>query len=700
MKTCYLLPSLILLFHGPALLADREQSEHKIMEEVYTTGKLTRYSATKSDTPIMVTTRSVSIENQQQIIDKGALTLDQTYTYSAGVTGETYGFATRGDWVKVRGLDVPQYQDSLQSLFGNYNNTRPDIYTLEQVEILKGPASVLYGKGSPGGLINVVSKRPQAESEHEVVLEGGTFNHQQLAFDSTGPLSDDGQWLYRVIGVYRDNETQVDFVDDKTKVIAPSLTWQPNDATSATLLINYTETESDTATQFLPIPGTLFPADNGKRIDTGTYLGEPDFNQYDAETLSVTLLANHQINDTWGVELTTRYTDATVDYQQAWPSFIGGDRYVRNPDDSLYKDGTVPRSFYKSDASSDQIAADLRFRADFMQGDVEHRVLFGSTYQDVTTDNDGYTAFALGASTYDDTYWINVFNPQYGAIPPAALLDSLYTNRPETSSKDMGFYISDEMSFHRWIVTLGLRYDNTETETGSERQDDEALSTSVGVLYQFESGLSAYISYAESFEPVIGDNGNGQALDPQEGQQTEVGIKYEPQRFPGIITLAYFDIKQSNLSDPFSLPGSFEQQGGEANIKGVELESVLNFGDITLELNVSKLDSESAYGYQLNSVPEKQASSWISYRPTDHWQGFKLGAGIRYVGESYGGADTIRTPSYTLHDAMIGYEIGHWDFAVNVHNLTNEDYFATCLVRGDCWVGKERTAVARMRYKF
>ncbi len=700
MKMCYLFPPLFLLFHGPVLLADTQESEHKIMEEVYTTGKLTRYSATKSDTPIMATTRSVSIENQQQIVDKGSLTLDETYTYSAGVIGETYGFATRGDWVKVRGLDVPQYQDSLQSLFGNYNNTRPDIYTLEQVEILKGPASVLYGKGSPGGLVNVVSKRPQAESQHEVVFEGGTFNHQQMAIDSTGALSNDGQWLYRAIGIYRDSDTQVDFVDDKTRVIAPSLTWQPSDATSATVLVNYTETESDTAAQFLPVAGTLFPASNGKRIDKEAYLGEPDFNTYDAETLSVTLLADHQINDIWGVELTTRYTDATADYQQAWPSFIGGDRYVRNPDGSLYKDGTVPRTFYRSDASSDQIAADLRFRASFNHGDVGHRILFGGSYQDVTTDNDGYTAFAIGASTFDDRYWINVFHPQYGAMPPAALLDSLYSNRPETNSKDAGYYISDEISFHNWIFTVGLRYDNTETETASERQDDDALSTSLGVLYQFENGLSTYISYAESFEPVIGDNGNGQALEPQEGKQTEVGVKYQPLRFPGIVTLAYFDIEQSNLSDPFSLPGSFEQQSGEAKIKGVELESVLNFGDITLELNASKLDTESAYGYQLSSVPEKQASSWISYRPTQYWQGFKVGAGIRYVGESYGGADTLRTPSYTLHDAMIGYETGHWDFAMNVHNLTNKDYFATCLVRGDCFVGKERSVVARMRYTF
>ncbi len=700
MKKSWLLPSLLLISHGQVLHADSEHAQDAIVEEVFTIGKLTRYSATKSATPIMETTRSVSIETQQQIIDKGALSLDQTFTYTAGVIGETFGFATRGDWVKVRGLDVPQYQDSLQSLFGNYNNTRPDIYTLEQVEILKGPASVLYGKGSPGGLVNVVSKRPQLEASHEVVIEGGTFDRQQVGIDSTGPLTDDGQWLYRVVGVYRDSETQVDHVDDRSKVIAPSLTWQPDDATSATVLLNYTEADSDTATQFLPIAGTLTSATNGKRIDNDVYLGEPSFNRYDAKTFSATLLADHQINAIWGVELTTRYTDASADYQQAWPSFIGGDRYVRNPDGSLYKDGTVPRSFYRNDAESEQIAADLRFRADFTAGHFAHRMLLGGTYQDVTTDNDGYYAFALGADTLDDSTWINVFNPVYGALPPEALLNSLYTDRPDTTSKDIGFYISDEISLNNWSFTLGLRYDDTETETANEKQDDDALSTSVGLLYQFDNGVATYISYAESFEPMIGDNRNGQALDPQEGKQTEVGIKYEPIRFPGIITLAYFDIEQSNLPDPLALPGSFEQQSGEATIKGLELEGILNFGDITVELNISKLDTESADGYQLASVPEKQASTWVTYRPLQYWQGFKLAAGIRYVGASYGGADTLKTPSYTLGDFMMGYETGRWDVALNVQNITDEEYFSTCLARGDCWVGRERTAVGRIRYKF
>lgn len=284
-----------LLAISSASLAEQNGTD-RIMEETLVYGALSRFSALKSDTPIMETARSVSIVSQKQIIDRGALTLDDTFTYSAGVIGETFGYATRGDWLRVRGLSVPQYQDSLQSLFGNYNNTRPHIFTLEQVEILKGPASVLYGQGSPGGLVNVISKRPQADASHTLNVEYGTYDHSLLSVDSTGAVGSGSNWLYRFVGVYKDADTQIDNVDEKTTVLAPSLSWQPTDATDVTLLLNYTDTQSDTAAQFLPISGTLNPGPNGQYIQSDAYLGDPDFNKYDAKTLAVTLLASHQFN--------------------------------------------------------------------------------------------------------------------------------------------------------------------------------------------------------------------------------------------------------------------------------------------------------------------------------------------------------------------------------------------------------------------
>lgn len=692
-----------------AVAQDGDDVKNKEIEEVNVVGRLSRYSALKADTPIMELARSVSIIDQESLRQKGVYRLDQAYAYAPGVLGETFGFATRGDWVRVRGFDVPQYQDSLQSLFGNYNNTRPDVYTLEQVEILKGPASVLYGQGSPGGLVNVVSKRPQEKSRHELVAEIGNFDRRQFAVDSTGAIDSDGEWLYRAVGVYRDTETQVNFVDDKTTVIAPSLTWRPSEMTNITLLLNYTDTESDTGAQFLPILGTLTAAPNGEFIDTSVYAGEPDFNKYDATTTSVTLLADHQLNDVWSFEITSRYTDAEADYQQAWSSFqVGTNRYIFNPDGSLYDGGKVPRSFFRSDATSEQTAFDGRLRAEFDTGEISHNVLMGAQYQNVTTSDAGYYAFAVGYdfatqgpdATFGDSYWINLFSPEYGNVPPAALLDTLYAKNPDTDLVDTGIYISDHMSIGALNATVGVRYDDASSETSGVKQDDDEFSLSAGLLYKTAIGLAPYISYAESFQPVVGSNGNAenpQNLKPQEGEQIEVGIKYQANEFPAAFTLSAFDIEQSNLSDPSALPGDFEQQRGKAKVKGVEFEGTLRFDDVGINVNLSKLDTENAEGFRIASVAEKQASTWLSYEPES---GFRSGIGARYVGDSWGGLDRVKTPSYTLVDLMLGYAIPHWNFSLNVRNAADKEYQSTCLARGDCFPGRERTVVGRIAYDF
>ena len=697
-----------MLITASAAASAQDQAGPVELEEVLVFGTLSNYGAMKSEVPILETARSISIETEQQLIDKGVLSLDQAYTYSAGVFGETFGYATRGDWVRVRGLEVPQYRDSLQALFGNYNNTRPDIFTLEQVEILKGPASVLYGQGSPGGIVNVVSKRPKSEARHTFGAEAGSFSRGQFTLDSTGPLTEDGTWLYRMVALYRDSETQIDEIDDESLVLAPSISYRPSQDTDLTLLLNYTDNETDSAAQFLPIAGTLEPAPNGQRIDNNAYFGEPTFNRFDTETTALTLLASHRFNQTWSMELTSRYTDGSADYQQAWPSFILGDRYVRNLDGSLYQDGTVPRSFFRSDATSEQIAFDARFRANFDTGSLQHRVMLGGQYQDVTLTDAGYYAYALGyafqpgepTTPLGDTYWINLFNPQYGNVPPDELLDALYAESPDSEAEDLGLYIHDHMTLGSLHLTLGLRYDETETTVASESQDDDAISVSAGLLYEFDNGLAPYVNYAESFDPVIGDNGAGQALEPREGEQLEIGLKYQPVNFPALVTLAWFDIEQTNLNDPQSRPGQLQQQSGKANVEGVELEAQATLGDFQLEFNASHLETENVDGFRFASVPEDQASAWVSWRPKGAFSGLRVGGGVRYVGDSYGGFDNLRTPSYTLGDVMLGWGAGPWDVQLNVRNITDKDYIATCIARGDCYVGRERTVVARLQYTF
>jgi len=686
---------------------DEPPEDEESLDEIVVEARLSRYSATKSDVPILETARSVSIEGQRQILERGALNLADTYLYTPGVFGETFGFATRGDWVRVRGLDVPEYRDSLQGLFGNYNNTRPDIYTIEQVEMLKGPASVLYGRGSPGGIINVVSKVPEEEAARELMIEAGNFDRRQVGVDLTGPLNEAGTWLYRLVALYRDTGTQIEQIQEEALVFAPSLTWRPSGDTQVTLLGNYQDNDSDTGAQFLPVYGTLLPAPNGRRMDPEVYLGEPEFNHYDTETRSLSLLADHRLNDTWSLEATARVTDGEADYNQAWPAFIGGDRYVRNPDGSLFGGGTVPRSFYLSDATSLQRAADVRARATFETGTLFHEVLMGVHYQHVETDNDTSYNYAMGydfspdPANWDTRFWINVFDPVYGSVPTGAELLPI-ADAPESGTTDLGFYINDQVSLDAWRFTLGVRFDDAETDTGSTVQEDDAVSGSVGVLYRFDNGLAPYASYAESFDPVVGiDAITGEALKPREGEQYEVGVKYQHADSGSYVTLARFDIEQSNLPNPGALPNAPSQQEGVATIDGIELEGVLVMGELRLEANASRLDTENPDGFRLASVPETQASAWLSWRPRAFArEGFKAGAGLRYVGDSWDGIDELKTPSYTLGDLMIGYETPEWDLTLNLRNVADREYFATCIARGDCFPGERRTIVGRIMYHF
>jgi len=665
---------------------DASDKDDDDIEEIIVEGQLSRYSATKMDTPIFETARSVSIEDQQQLLDKGVLELADAYVYAPGVYGQTYGFATRGDWVKVRGLNVPEYRDSLQALFGNYNNTRSHVYTLEQVEILKGPSSVLYGQGSPGGLVNVVSKRPEEEAAHEVVAEYGNFDRKQIATDLTGALDADGKLLYRMIAVYRDADTQIDHVEDDAIVIAPSLTWRPSERTNITILGNYQDYDGQAAAQFLPIYGTLLPAPNGEYMDPNVFLGEPEFDRYDTKTKSVTLLADHDFNASWGMEATARYTKGEAKYNQSWTAFIGGTRYIDG-------DGNVLRTFYKNEADSKQVALDVRARGEFSTGGLEHNILIGVDYQHVTTNSDYYYAFAPAG------FGINVFNPVYGNVPTDAELGPYYDN-PETKNEQAGFSIQDQIRAGRLLVTLGLRGDTVKSDTGYATQKDEELSTSVGVMYQLPGGFSPYASYAESFEPVVGTKFDGTAYDPQKGKQYEFGIKYQPEGTTALITVSYFDIDQTNLvTDDPEHPG-FSLQEGDVTIKGFEFEALGSVGDFALEANYSYLDTKTSDGYRLPSIPAHQASSWVTWRPSEVMVGFKAGFGVRYIGASYDGVDNLRTPSYTLADAMVGYETERFDLSLNVHNLTDKQYFATCIARGDCFPGKDRTIVARLAVKF
>tara|TARA_R100000005_G_scaffold92923_2_gene67309 strand:+ start:9226 stop:11376 length:2151 start_codon:yes stop_codon:yes gene_type:complete len=686
------------------------------LETVIVTGKLSTFGATKSNIPILETARSVAVIPAEEFLERGALTLDDTLNYTAGVVGDTFGFSTRGDFPRVRGLDVPEYLDNIQVLFGNYNNARSDIYTLEQVEVLKGPASVLYGQGSPGGVLNTVSKRAGRDvAERELVLDYGNHDRIQGAADIGVRLGGSGNWNGRLVGVYRDSGTQLDVVDDDALVLAPSITYE-NDRARYSLLLNYTEREGDTAHQFLPLSVSgcasadvsisepnICAGSAGEEVPASRYVGEPGFNRYNTESLSVTLFGEQRMNDWLALEGTARYRDNEADYRQTWVAFLGAGNPRTRPDGTA-----LQRSWYDAPASSEQFALDARARLDLQTGAVDHELLLGVNYQDVSTLQEA--AFLSRPTSF------NVLRPVYGEdlLPSAAELDAARSRRT-SDIEAVGYYLNTQSSVGNWVLTAGLRYDDVDTGNGTITQRDDATSYAVGALYKTALGLNPYISYAESFQPVVGTDAlTGAPLQPQEGEQTELGIKFQPPGTRTYLTAAYFDIEQSNLPNPAALPNASTQQEGVATITGFELQAQTVVGDIYLDLSYSVLDTESPDGTRFPSIPEEQGSVWATWRPAAGvLSGFSVGAGLRMAGgnESSGTAFlaandfaptpvVVRTDGYTLVDAMLAYEFARASLSLNLRNLLQEEYYGTCLARGDCFPGEERTVVARVTYRF
>ena len=677
--------------------AEDGESTQRDSSTIIVTGRLTDFGATKSDTPIVETARSISIETEQDFEEKGALSLDDALTYSAGVTAEPFGFSTRGDFGKVRGLDAPEYRDNLQYLFGYYNTTRQDIYTLEQVEVLKGPASVLYGAGSPGGIINVVTKRPYGVTEGEVRFDYGSFDRKQIATDINIAIpgaEDEAQ--FRFVGLYRDGDTQIDEVSDNKFVLAPALTLRPADGTEVTILANYSDQDSDTAHQFLPVTGTLLPSASGQKIDPYEYMGAPGFNAYDTQSFALTLILEQQLSDAISFEAVGRYVDSQADYRQAWIAFQG------NGVPRVGADGNGIWTYYLADNRSEQLAVDARIRGEFTTGPITHELLAGVQAQDVFTDSD--MAYVFNGGT------LNVFDPQYQNVPSVEQIRQLQTNGPRNYVDTTGYYISDQMSWGALVANAGIRFDNVtnRVENGATQKDD-ATSLSFGLLWRGPAGISPYVSYAESFEPVVGiDTITNEQLLPQEGRQYEAGIKWQPTGVNALVTVSAFDIEVSNLPNPAALMGGNSQQEGKSKVRGAEFEANALLGGLRIDANATYLDGEDPNGLPLTGIPDWQASLFALYNFQGALRGLSFGGGVRYVGgnESNGISAidnsllTYRVDGHAVGDLSLGYDFDRFQLRVTARNVTNEEYYVVCLVRGDCYPNEKRSINGSLTVKF
>lgn len=711
-------------------------------------------TGSKTDTPLSETPRSITVVGQEQITDQGARTVQEAIRYVPGVLADGFGLDSRGDYFLIRGIPAAIFLDGLRTSYGYYyNETALDPYTLERVEVLRGPASMLYGQTTTGGIVNAISKRPQEKAHREIGVEYGSFDFKQVKFDMTGPVTTDGKWLYRVVGVVRDSETQVDYVDNDRLLFAPSLTYRPSKDTSIALMGRFQKDHTGSAQQFLPLAGTLYPNVNGQKVPIDRFVGEPS-DKYDTEGISGTLIIDHKINDRLKFHHAMRYAHTENDYKSHYaavmkPEYISlintalGVNYY-NPLGApfLEPNGTTPtqsniaRAFTDRYTETDVFTSDTRLTGTFVTGRVAHKVTGGIDFTHYVAD--GKRSPLLLSNVIPGLQSpFDIYNPQYGLGEPYLNFDTgapaaSYDRTPFSQTQiQQGLYIQDELRFGNWIAVAGVRRDYlTIKGLGVPTEDETATSRRAGLMYKFDFGLSPYVSYSESFTPQAGQfvvdflgSTVRRPARPVTGEQIEAGFKYQVPGMPFIVNAAIYELKEKNrLVSPFLIYDSL--QGADARFRGFEIQAA---GNLTANLKAiaaysytegeyTKYPTEYDYnvGTPVEGVPEHTASLWLMYSFKHGWDGWirglSVGGGVRYVGESHDvGQRTVpttelfevTTPSYTLFDATIAYETDTWRWQLTAQNIADKYHVVQCTAdRGDCGLGQGRTIITGLTYKF
>ncbi|MBH3366786.1 TonB-dependent siderophore receptor [Pseudomonas carnis] len=663
-------------------------------------------AGTKTDTALVEAPRSISVATREQMQDRNVQNLDDAVKYMPGIVSASYGSDTRYDWMRVRGFEPTQFLDGLPLPRGVYANPKAETWNLDRLALLRGPASSVYGQTPPGGLLDMVSRRPSAESSHAIQMQYGSDNYRQINFESTGKIDDEGQFLYSVGGVVRDAGTQVDHIDNKRYNIAPSLTWNIDTDTKLTLLSQFTRDDTGTTSQFLPIQGTKIKSPLGE-VSHHKNLGDPDYDFYDRTYYALGYAFEHRFNDTWQFKQNLRYTKSELAFQQLT---VGS--FAFSPADA---NGDISRSSTNVDEDISQFAVDNNFQADFATGDISHTVLLGLDHQ--RTDTSYLAIFGDGGTT-------NIFNPVYGQpIVRPARSTAFYDYNQKTVQT--GLYVQDQMALDNWRLTLGGREDwvhqgttyfNKNDATNTDRSKN--FSGNAALSYVFDSGFVPYLSYAESFQPASNASVDPlQSFKPTEGKQWELGIKYQPPGSNTLLSAAVYDLTQKNVQvTSFQSGGaSVTDQTGEVKVKGLELEAV---SDVTENLKViaaytlakSEVQKGQYKGNRLQLMPNQQASLWTDYTwHTGALDGFGIGFGARYTGNTYGDqANTWagKADAYTVFDGSVHYDLGRLDNSlkgasvkVNATNLFNKDYISTC-DGSYCYFGDQRSVVASATYQW
>ncbi|MDR6713675.1 iron complex outermembrane receptor protein [Pseudomonas hunanensis] len=640
-------------------------------------------SATKTDRPILETAQSISVVTAEQIADRKVDRVEDAVAYTAGVRVGSSGLDPRFDMISVRGFETTIAADFLDGLrqpgSGWLSLYQTEAYNLERIEVLKGPASVLYGQISPGGMVNRVSKRPSLQAQNEVQIQSGNYNREQGQFDLGGRLDEQGDLLFRVVGVYRDAENYIEQLNNDVRLIAPSLTWQIDPDTRLTVLAQYQERET---------AGSPMLYKDGDHL-TNFWQGDEYFDKLEQRQWTLGYEFEHVFNDTFTFQQNLRYGQVDTTNQYLEPSEAGDGHTLDRYAVGLYE-------------NLESVSSDTRLVSRFATGALQHTLVTGWDYAVIDTS----LLYAMGPGPSIDR-----FDPDYHQFVPRpsdALADS------DGLEHRSGLYLQDQIEIDRWRLSAGLRRDwvnvrhSDNLDASQNRKDSDSATTgSVGALYLFDNGVAPYASYATSFLPQSSAQPDGSPYKATEGEQYEVGVKYQPPGSSTLLTASLYHLTQQNVLTRDLADATRSIATGEQVSRGLELEAVSDLSErLKMTASYSFNDAEVTKSLDGNkgkapmNVPRHLASLWLDYRLPF---GLGVSAGARYTGSNYGDAlNTVKNEGYTLVDAGVHYDFGGGldgvRLGVNARNLFDKRYI-NCQ-QGYCYRGEARSLITSLSYRW
>ncbi|MCD9569767.1 TonB-dependent siderophore receptor [Pseudomonas protegens] len=620
-------------------------------------------SATKTDTAIRDIPQSISVIPASVLKDLGSNNVERALEFAGGVSKQNnFGGLTLYEY-SVRGFTTSEFYKDGFSANRGYPST-PDAATVERIEVLKGPAASLYGRGDPGGTVNIVTKKPQPEAFATLQTSAGSWDRYRTALDLNTPLDAQGNLLSRVNLAVEDNHSFRDHVGSRRVFVAPSFSWQLNPDTSLLLESEWVR-HSSTFDR-----GIVAPNNRWSGVSRSTFLGEPDDGNIDNHNNMLQATLEHHLNDSWKLRLASHYKEGKLWGFASETRPLNADRH------------TVNRRYRERDNNWHDSITQLELRGLFDLGSWQHELLIGSEYENYRK-NERVTSIAGGA------YAIDIYDPIYGQPKPDGKHSgSDFFEHVESRALNL----QDQIVFNdRLRGMLGARFEHFEQRiddhtTGKRsRQNHDALTQRAGLLYQLTPQVGLFANASTSFKPNNGLDAGGKTFKPEEGVGYEVGIKSELLDERLSATLAAFHIDKENVlaldpgTDSSRAMGKARSQGFDLQFSGQLTDAVRVIGAYALiDAQVTKGDSAIPAGSRILGVAKHSASLLGVYEFQDgRLKGSDIGAALTYVGDRSGEAGgRFELPAYRTLDLLAHYKASdNLTLGLNLNNLFDEKYY-------------------------